>query len=316
MNVPDTAFVLGAGLGTRLKSLTARRPKPLIPVANQPLIAHAFEHLALHGVHRFVINTHWRAEAYTAAFPESSWKSQPLAWSHEHPEVLETAGGLKHAAPLLPSSDSFWVYNGDILSDIPLQRAIETHQQHNHLVTLVLRSNAEPRQIAFNPETTLITDIGNRITPDSPKDYLFTGISLINPSLLNHIPANQKISVIPIYIDLIKQGLPVGGCVINEGSWHDLGNRDTYLEAHQLLASQNCSSPWIHPTASVAPSARITGASAIGAHASIGADCLIHDSIVWENARILPEAQLHRCVVTDGAHVAGHHLDSDLTEAP
>ena len=311
MNVPDTAFVLGAGLGTRLKSLTARRPKPLIPVANQPLIAHAFEHLTHHGVHRFVINTHWRAEAYTAAFPESSWKSRPLAWSHEHPEVLETAGGLKHAAPRLPSSDSFWVYNGDILSDIPLQRAIETHQQHNHLVTLVLRSNAEPRQIAFNPETTLITDIGNRITPDSPKDYLFTGISLIN-----HIPANQKISVIPIYIDLIKQGLPVGGCVINEGSWHDLGNRDTYLEAHQLLASQNSSSPWIHPTASVAPSARITGASAIGAHASIGADCLIHDSIVWENARILPEAQLHRCVVTDGAHVAGHHLDSDLTEAP
>jgi NDP-sugar pyrophosphorylase family protein len=316
MNAPDTAFVLGAGLGTRLKSLTARRPKPLIPVANQPLIAHAFQHLALHGVQRFVINTHWRAEAYATAFPKSSWEGRPLAWSHEHPEVLETGGGLKHAAHLLPSSASFWVYNGDILSDLPLQRAIETHQQHNHLVTLVLRSNAEPRQIAFNPDTQRITDIGNRISRDSSKDYLFTGISLISPKLFDHIPAQQKISIIPIYIDLIKQGLPVGGCVINEGSWHDLGNRETYLEAHHLLASQTGSGPWIHPTASIAPTARITGASAVGANALIGENCIIHDSIVWENARLLPDAHLQRCVVTDGTQIGGRHTDADLTEAP
>lgn len=314
MNTPNTAFVLGAGLGTRLKTLTARRPKPLIPVANQPLIVHAFEHLSHHGAKQFVINTHWRADAYASAFPNSSWKGRPLAWSNEHPEVLETGGGLKHAEPLLPSSDSFWVYNGDILSNLPLQRAIQTHQQHHHLVTLVLRSNAEPRQIAFDPKTTLITDIGNRISSDSRKDYVFTGISLVRPALFQYIPAHQKISVIPIYIDLIKQGLPVGGCVINEGSWHDLGNRDTYLEAHQLLSSQHSTAPWIHPTASVATTARITGASAIGANVSVGADCLIHDSIVWENARILSDAQLQRCIVTDGAQIAGHHIDSDLTE--
>ncbi|MDB6150449.1 MAG: sugar-phosphate nucleotidyltransferase, partial [Chthoniobacter sp.] len=64
-----TAFVLGAGLGTRLKTLTARRPKPLIPVINRPLITYAFEHLRDVGVQRFVVNTHWRAEAYDSAFP-------------------------------------------------------------------------------------------------------------------------------------------------------------------------------------------------------------------------------------------------------
>lgn len=316
MNSPDTAFVLGAGLGTRLKSLTARRPKPLIPVANKPLIAHAFEHLAHHNTQRFVINTHWRAEAYATAFPQSTWNHYPLAWSHEHPEVLETAGGLKHAAALLPSSDSFWVYNGDILSNLPLQHAVQTHRQHNHLVTLILRSNAEPRQIAFNPQTTLISDIGNRIAPDSQSDYLFTGISLINPALFKHIPEQQKISVIPIYINLIKQGLPVGGCVINEGSWLDLGNRETYLAAHQHLSLQGPSGPWIHPTASVDPTAHITGASAIGTGVSIGAHCLIEDSVIWENARISSGTHLQRCIVTDGVHVAGNHLDADLSESP
>ena len=314
MDAPETAFVLGAGLGTRLRSLTARRPKPLIPVANQPLISHAFRHLAQHGTKRFVINTHWHAEAYAKTFPHSSWQGLPLSWSHEHPEVLETGGGLKHAGPLLPDSSSFWVYNGDILSDLPLQQAIQTHQRHRHLVTLVLRSNAEPRQVAFDPETSRITDIGHRISPNSSNGFLFTGISLIDPALLAYIPAHQKISVIPIYIDLIKKGLPVGGCVIDQGTWHDLGNRETYLQAHQLLSASDHSGPWIHPTASIAPTAQVTGASAIGEHAAIGDGCIIHDSIIWENARILPGSHLHRCIVADNVTTSGEHSDRDLTD--
>ena len=64
-----TAFVLGAGLGTRLRTLTMRRPKPLIPVVNRPLIAHAFDRLYEADIERIVVNTHWAAEAYATAFP-------------------------------------------------------------------------------------------------------------------------------------------------------------------------------------------------------------------------------------------------------
>src|SRR6202012_8681 len=88
------AFVLGAGLGTRLKSLTARRPKPLIPVANRPLITYAFDHLLGVGVERLVVNMHWRSEAYARFFPEPAYRSAPLAFRDEQPEVLETAGGI------------------------------------------------------------------------------------------------------------------------------------------------------------------------------------------------------------------------------
>lgn len=314
MKAPDTAFVLGAGLGTRLKSLTARRPKPLIPVANKPLIAHAFDHLAAHGTRRFVINTHWCADAYSKAFPDSTWNGLPLAWSHEHPEVLETAGGLKHAENLLPSSESFWVYNGDILSNLLLQQAVETHHRHHHLVTLVLRSSEEPRQIAFDPGSTRITDIGNRIAPNSPRDFLFTGISLIHPDLFQHIPPKEKISVIPIYIQLIKKGFPIGGCVIDDGYWYDLGNRESYLGAHHHLAVNGARTPWIHPTATVHPSTEITGASAIGANAVIAEHCSIHDSIVWDSARIQPHTELLRSIVTDSCTLSGQHHDADLTD--
>ena len=134
-----TAFVLGAGLGTRLKSLTSRRPKPLIPVANRPLITYAFDHLLGVGVERLVINTHWRAEAYRRAFPEPTYRGASLVFRDEQPEVLETAGGIWNVRDLL-GDGTFAVYNGDILSDLPLESAFHEHADRGNEVTMILRS--------------------------------------------------------------------------------------------------------------------------------------------------------------------------------
>ena len=121
--VTRTAFVLGAGLGTRLKALTVQRPKPLIPVANKPLITYAFDHLRGVGVERFVVNTHWCSEAYARAFPDAAYRGAALLFRDEQPEVLETAGGIWNARELL-GGEAFIVYNGDILSDLPLAPAL------------------------------------------------------------------------------------------------------------------------------------------------------------------------------------------------
>ena len=134
-----TAFVLGAGLGTRLRPLTNRRPKPLIPLANRPLITHAFDHLIAAGVKRFVVNTHWCAERYAEFFPTGEWRGCPIHFIEETPEVLETGGGIWNARELL-GDGPFIVYNGDILSDIPLPRAIAHHRASGNEVTLILRT--------------------------------------------------------------------------------------------------------------------------------------------------------------------------------
>src|SRR4051812_19671503 len=100
------AFVLGAGLGTRLRPLTEVRPKPLIPVCNRPLIEYAFDHLlTLDGVdalriERFVVNTHWLPEVYTRLFPDAQYRGKPIHFRHE-PNILETAGGIKNVEDLL-----------------------------------------------------------------------------------------------------------------------------------------------------------------------------------------------------------------------
>lgn len=305
-----TAFVLGAGLGTRLKSLTARRPKPLIPVANRPLITYAFDHLLGAGVERLVVNTHWRSEAYTRFFPEPSYRGVPLAFRDEQPEVLETAGGIWNVRDLL-GAGAFLVYNGDILSDLPIEPALRVHHDAANEVTMVLRSTGGPLQVAFDAATGRVTDIGNRVDATAGPRFLFTGIYVVNSEFIARIPAATKISVVPIFCEMIRTGARLGGVVIDEGHWWDLGNRENYLAVHRDIAAQE-PAPWIHPTAQIDPTATISGTTAIGAGARIGAHASVNDSLIWEGAEIASGTLLNHCIVTEGHCVEGIHSHADF----
>jgi mannose-1-phosphate guanylyltransferase len=301
------AFVLGAGLGTRLKALTQRRPKPLIPVANRPLITYAFDHLRGAGVEGFVVNTHWHAAAYDQAFPDRSYRDSPVNFRHEWPEVLETAGGLKNAEDLL-STGPFWVYNGDILSTLPLEPALRVHRAAANEVTMILRSHGGPLQVSFDETTGRIGDIGRELDPLSDPRFLFTGIYLVEPAFLTRIPPATKIGVIPIFREMIRAGAKLGGVVIDDGDWWDLGSREQYLAVHQSMNG----APWIDSSAQIAPGAQITGATAIGANARIGAGARLRDCLVWEGGEVAPGASLESCIVTTAACASGTLVNSDV----
>ena len=297
-------------MGTRLQSLTARRPKPLIPVANRPLITYAFDHLLGAGIARLVINTHWRSEAYARFFPEPAYRGVPLVFRDEQPQVLETAGGIWNVRDLL-GTGTFLVYNGDILSDLPLEPAMRAHFDDGNEVTMVLRSSGGPLQVAFDAARGRITDISLRVDPAAGPRFLFTGIYVVNSEFIARIPVATKIGVVPIFCDMIRAGAKLGGVVIDEGHWWDLGNREHYLAVHGELAAQQ-PAPWIHPTAEVAPTATISGASAIGAGTRVGAEASVHDSLVWEGAEIASGTLLNHCIVTDGQRVEGIHSHADI----
>jgi NDP-sugar pyrophosphorylase family protein len=308
--LPSTAFVLGAGLGTRLKALTQHLPKPLIPICNKPLIHNSFSHLSEAGVKRFIVNTHWLAHAYSRAFPEQCWNGLPIHFSHEIPLVLETAGGLKFAEHLLPSSEPFWVYNGDILSTLPLQEAWDAHQKAGNEVTLVLRSKDGPLQVSFDEKTGRVLDIGNRLDPHSSAGFLFTGIYLVQPSFLKRIPPATKLSVVPVFIEMIREGAKLGGVVIDSGHWWDLGTREQIIAVHQFMAQNEA--PWIAPGAQVDPTATLVGSTAVGAKARIGPGAVLKDTIVWDGAIVPPHTELTRCIVTSGGFARGEYVDADL----
>jgi len=314
-SAPRTAFVLGAGLGTRLRPLTDRRPKPLIPVANRPLITHAFDHLIAVGVERFVVNTHWCAERYAEFFPDGKWRGRPITFIHESPEILETAGGIWHARGHL-GDGPFIVYNGDILSDLPLGPALAAHRAGRNEVTLILRSHGGNTNVAFDAASGRILDLRRTLRPDIEPRHLFTGIYIVEPEFITRIPSGQKLSVVPVFHEMIRAGAKLGGIVLDAGDWWDLGSRSEYLAVHAALAAraEKCA-PWISSAAFISPGAKITGATAVASGAKVGAGAVLHDCIVWENAAVAPGARLTRCILAGDAAASGEHMDADFAPA-
>jgi len=306
--IPQRAFVLGAGLGTRLRPLTDERPKPLVPIYGKPLITFAFDHLIAAGVEEFVVNTHHCPEAYDRLVGPA-YKGRSVTYRHE-PVLLDTGGGIGNVADLLGDAD-FIVYNGDVLADVPLEAAGEMHKRDGNLATLILRSGGGPLQVRCDVAAGAVTDIRDALGGRTEPAFLFTGISIISPELLRHIPTREVVSIVPIYLELIRQGARIGGCVEDAGNWFDLGSINSYLEAHAWLAENRLAyspSGWPEPvnsSATIHPGAQLSGFFAVGSGAEIGANSVVKNSVIWESARVEAGAQLDRCIVRNGRCAVG-----------
>lgn len=298
---PTHAFVLGAGLGTRLRPLTEFLPKPLIPLWGRPLITYAFDHLRTQaGVEALIVNTHWRPETYAQIFPESSWQGLPITFRHE-PVLLETAGGLANVADLLPPDRSFWVYNGDIFATLPLGPALQRHYVSDDLATLILRPVTTGGVAAFDPVSGRVLDLRNRLGTGLPCTHQFTGIYLCRPEFLQWIPPGEIVSTRETFLDIIRANGRIGAVSISEGEWWDLGDRDSYLAAHRRLA------PADRPASS-----RWRGVCAIGEGADIASDAELEDCVVWPGGRVAPGARLTRCIVRTGFTASGTAINLDF----
>ena len=231
------AFVLGAGLGTRLRPLTDDLPKPLVPIFQKPLITFAFDHLIDVGVTKFFVNTHHLPERFTESFPERTYRGVPVDFRHE-PILLETAGGIVNIADSL-GDEPFLVHNGDILTDLPLRPLLDEHFRAKNMVTLALRSGGGPQDIAFDSSSGCVVDIRNQLGTGLPNEFVFTGVYVINPEFLRWLEKGVKCSVIPVFLELIRRGERLGGLVIDDAHWWDVGTRAAYLQLHRDLLSLN-----------------------------------------------------------------------------
>jgi mannose-1-phosphate guanylyltransferase len=306
----STAFVLGAGLGTRLKPLTDSRPKPLVPIFNKPLITFAFDHLLDAGVKKLVVNTHHCPEAYGsllgASHGRADYRGRKVFFRHE-PVLLETGGGIKNAADLL-GDEPFFVYNGDVLADFPLGPLIRAHGGSGNIATLALRSSGAERRIQFDACSGLITDMRGLIGGRPEPAFLFTGVSIVSPEIHKHIGDGQIVSIIPVLVDLMRHGARVGGVVVDEGVWFDIGNIEAYLEVHQILAGgahrfSYLPEDWRRSVAGgavVDPSASLIGGTSVGEGATIGDGAILENVVVWPGEIVAPSARLRRAVLAGG----------------
>lgn len=314
------AFILGAGLGTRLRPITDHLPKPLVPLFHRPLVEWVLDACVRTGVRRIAINTHHLAAQWERSFghplpPPAAraanrqpvvrrqWHDHPVDLFHE-PELLETGGGLKNIEDWLEDG-TLLVHNADIYSSMSLEALHQAHQASGLPVTLALRSAGEARHVALDAGGTRVADIRG-LLGTAAGTHVFAGVYCVERSFLEILPARQKVSVIPAFLELAKAGA-LGAVVLDDGQWCDLGDRRAYLHAHQQLNL----APLVHPRA-IIESGAVVENSCVGPQAVVGGGAVVRNSVVWPACRVASGAVLDDCVVCSGREVTGRHQGAAL----
>jgi mannose-1-phosphate guanylyltransferase len=315
VNEITQAFVLAAGLGTRLRPLTDELPKPLIPIFQKPLVTFALDHLINAGVNRFVINTHRHPELFQTFFVRHEYAGFPVTLVHE-PELLETGGGIKNAEPYL-DSEPFVTYSGDILTDVNLEPLFDEHFRRGNDVTLAVRHTGLASGVALRDHR--VVDIAN--CHGIPGNFDFANIAVWNSEIFHRILPHKKISFIPIVAEWIGHGARIGGVVVNEGKWCNISSRAEYLEVHRTILRENWkphfvkTQEWperVSSSAAVDPTAQIHGCTVIGQHCRVGAKAILEDTILWPDAEIASQSRLKACIVRSRKKVSGVHRNIDI----
>ena len=235
------AMILAAGLGTRLRPLTNYKPKALVEVRDMPLLEIAIRRLKYFGFEDIIINVHHFAERIIAFLDKNNRFDINIQVSDERDQLLDTGGGLKYASHFFDSGESFLLCNTDILSDIDLKVFYDHHVKSGAIATLATRRRDTSRYLIFNDHQQLHGWVniktGKMIACRHASQNLnlmaFSGIHVIDPSLMQYMPDKKVFSIIDVYLEVAAQhdilSYPHDG-----DFWLDVGKKDSLEKAEEL----------------------------------------------------------------------------------
>lgn len=319
------AVVMAGGEGSRLRPVTGNRPKPLVPVCNEPIMEHIVRHLRTFGVTEIVATLHYLAHEIQNYFGDGSEFGVDFHYSIED-TPLGTAGSVKKAEAHLRDG-TFLIVSGDALTDCDFEKALAFHREKGSVATLILSRVPNPLDFGV-----VITDEDGKVVRFLEKpswsevfsDTVNTGMYILEPEIFERMEAGKQYDWSQdIFPELLREGAPMYGYVM-DGYWADVGSLSQYREAQEHLLSRqvdleilgdeiapgvfagpNCT---IDPTAQLVPpvqlgrnckikaGARIGPYSVVGDNAFVEEGAIIERSVVWDSAYIGPSVGIHSAI--------------------
>ena len=282
---PDTALVLTAGLGIRLRPLSYVRAKPAVPLAGKTVIRRILQWLNACGVRQVVLNLHHRPESIAAEVGDGSDLGITVRYSWEHP-ILGSGGGPRHALPLL-GREPFLLVNGDTLTTVDLHALAAAHAQSRAMVTVALTRDRDPQRYGG-----ITLDENGAVTTFVPKGSSvraehFVGVQIASPAVFSDLPDNVPAeSFADVYPKLLASRPGSVRGFICDAEFCDVGTPAEYLAAALAIAQRE----GLHDVPR--------------GHGSI-VDPSSHlvDTIVWDDVVVERGCELVRCIVADGVRI-------------
>lgn len=311
------AVVLVGGKGTRLRPLTLSAPKPMLPTAGVPFLAHLLSRIRAAGVRRVVLGTSYLAETFADHFGDGSAMGLELSYVVEE-APLGTGGGIRNVAGHL-TTDDVLIFNGDVLGGTDLTAIVDTHRRTQADVTLHLVRVQDPRAygcVPTGPDGRVLAFLEK--TEDPPTDQINAGCYVFRRSVIDSIPAGRVVSVErDTFPGLLASGARVSGHVDN-AYWRDMGTPGDLVHGSADLVrgiAPSAALPGprgeaiILEGADVAADAFVFGGSTVGHKAIVGSGAKVEGSMLFDGASVAPGAIVESSVVGAGARIeAGAHV--------
>src|SRR6478609_345377 len=227
------AVILAGGEGTRLRPLTSNQPKPMMPIANVPMMEHIVKLLAEHGFDDIVVTVAFMANHIRNYFGDGSEFGVRMRYATEE-APLGTAGSVRNAKDEL--DETFLVISGDVLTDIDLGKVLDFHAQSGAMATIGLVHVENPLEfgIVITREDGSIERFLEKPTWGQVfSDTINTGIFVLEPEIFDFIPGGRPVDFSgEVFPALLEAGKPLFGAVA-DGYWEDVGTLESYVSAHK-----------------------------------------------------------------------------------
>lgn len=323
------AMIMAAGVGSRLESLSSALPKPIVPLANVPVMDIITKHLSSFGIIDIIANTHYKAE-----YIKNHYKDKKYGVNYsfiEEKELSGTAGGLKKCQFFFDKDSDFIVMSGDGLSDIDINKAYESHKKSGSIATLVLKEVPKNLVSIYG---IVVPDKNNYVesfqekppASEAKSNLANTGIYIFNYKIFDYIPENTFFDFAKNVFPLLLSDNQKINTFIHKGYWSDIGSINQYKLSNFDLLNHKIKSfiPDVIKTekgiyccgenVQIDNTAEIIGNCVIGNGCKIGKNVKIIDSIIWNNIIIEKDIIIEDSIILNNLIVQENLKNEILSE--